>query len=170
MKVVKEILNQYCETWSRSEAQQRFLEDDLGVPAEWLHEALVSLSIWSADNLALTVSLQGRVYLVGRCIKLGWASDGWNGWWQALYWRYCRNNKKELDHLMKSCQWRSAHVLFMTAVAASLFLNCRTHPTSRSGSGADCVLVCKRCTVSGSGMRSERRVLPSGRPYVFFSC
>lgn len=33
---------------------------------------------------------------------------------------------------MKSCQWRSAHVLFMTTVAASLFLNCRTRPTSRS--------------------------------------
>jgi hypothetical protein len=33
---------------------------------------------------------------------------------------------------MKSCQWRSAHVLFMTNVAASLFLNCRTHPTSGS--------------------------------------
>lgn len=52
VKVVKEILNQYCETWSRSEAQQRFLEEDLGVPTEWLHEALVSLSIWSTDNLA----------------------------------------------------------------------------------------------------------------------
>ena len=42
VKVVKEILNQYCETWSRSEAQQRFLEEDLAVPTEWLHEALVS--------------------------------------------------------------------------------------------------------------------------------
>ena len=56
MKVVKEILNQYCETWSRSEAQQRFLEEDLAVPTEWLHEALVSWSIRAAaDNVRLGV-------------------------------------------------------------------------------------------------------------------
>ena len=42
MKVVKEILNQYCETWSTSDSQQQFLKDDLGIPLEWLHEALVS--------------------------------------------------------------------------------------------------------------------------------
>lgn len=80
-KVVKEILNQYCETWSSSETQQQFLEEDLGVPTEWLHEAL------------------------------------------ALYWRYCRNDRKELEHLIKSCQWRNAHSLFVATVAASLLLN-----------------------------------------------
>ena len=42
VKVVKEILNQYCETWSTSDSQQQFLKDDLGIPLEWLHEALVS--------------------------------------------------------------------------------------------------------------------------------
>jgi nuclear pore complex protein Nup98-Nup96 len=80
-KAVKEILNQYCEIWSSSETQQRFLEEDLSIPTEWIHEAL------------------------------------------ALYWRYMRDNKKELEHLIKSRQWRNAHVLFMTTVAASLFLN-----------------------------------------------
>ncbi|MCO5612444.1 hypothetical protein L7F22_066711 [Adiantum nelumboides] len=43
-KVVKEILNQYCEVWSTNEIQQGFIEKELGVPAEWLHEALVILS------------------------------------------------------------------------------------------------------------------------------
>lgn len=42
VKVVKEILNQYCEVWSTSDSQQQFLKDDLGIPLEWLHEALVS--------------------------------------------------------------------------------------------------------------------------------
>lgn len=46
VKVVKEILNQYCEIWSSSEAQQCFLEDDLGIPTEWLHEALVGSLLW----------------------------------------------------------------------------------------------------------------------------
>jgi nuclear pore complex protein Nup98-Nup96 len=44
-KVVKEILNQYCETWSSSEAQQQFLEYDLRIPSEWLHEALVIIKL-----------------------------------------------------------------------------------------------------------------------------
>jgi hypothetical protein len=29
-----------------------------------------------------------------------------------------------MEHLIKSSQWRSAHVLFMTSVAATLFVNC----------------------------------------------
>jgi hypothetical protein len=45
VKVVKEILNQYCETWSSSEAQQQFLEYDLRIPSEWLHEALVIIKL-----------------------------------------------------------------------------------------------------------------------------
>lgn len=42
-RVVKEILSQYCETWSKSQLQQDFLEQELGRPAKWLHEALVGL-------------------------------------------------------------------------------------------------------------------------------
>ncbi|XP_068638324.1 nuclear pore complex protein NUP96-like isoform X2 [Aristolochia californica] len=37
--VIREILFQYCECWSRNEIQHKFIED-LGVPSEWLHEAL----------------------------------------------------------------------------------------------------------------------------------
>jgi nuclear pore complex protein Nup98-Nup96 len=40
-KVIKEILHQYCEVWSTTESQQIFLEKELGIPSEWLHEALV---------------------------------------------------------------------------------------------------------------------------------
>eukprot|EP01018_Ginkgo_biloba_P038069 Gb_29033 [translate_table: standard] len=40
-KVIKEILCQYCETWSSVETQKQFIEE-LGIPTEWMHEALVS--------------------------------------------------------------------------------------------------------------------------------
>ena len=43
---IREILFQYCETWSAQENQQQFIED-LGIPSAWLHEALVS----SSDNI-----------------------------------------------------------------------------------------------------------------------
>lgn len=36
---IREILFQYCETWSNDDSQRQFIED-LGVPSEWLHEAL----------------------------------------------------------------------------------------------------------------------------------
>lgn len=36
---IREILFQYCETWSAQENQQQFIED-LGIPSAWLHEAL----------------------------------------------------------------------------------------------------------------------------------
>lgn len=39
--LIKEILLQYCETWSTSEAQQQFIVD-LGVPSAWMHEALAT--------------------------------------------------------------------------------------------------------------------------------
>lgn len=39
--LIKEILLQYCETWSASEAQQKFIVD-LGVPSTWIHEALAT--------------------------------------------------------------------------------------------------------------------------------
>lgn len=38
-KVIKEILCQYCETWSSVETQKQFIEE-LGIPSEWMHEAL----------------------------------------------------------------------------------------------------------------------------------
>ncbi|XP_071742668.1 nuclear pore complex protein NUP96 [Rutidosis leptorrhynchoides] len=37
--VIREILFQYCETWSAQENQRQFIED-LGIPSAWLHEAL----------------------------------------------------------------------------------------------------------------------------------
>uniref|UniRef100_A0A251VCY0 Putative peptidase S59, nucleoporin, Nuclear protein 96 n=1 Tax=Helianthus annuus TaxID=4232 RepID=A0A251VCY0_HELAN len=40
--VIREILFQYCETWSAQENQRQFIVD-LGVPSAWLHEALVSV-------------------------------------------------------------------------------------------------------------------------------
>ncbi|QHN96135.1 Nuclear pore complex protein [Arachis hypogaea] len=36
---IREILFQYCEIWSSDESQQQFIED-LGIPSEWIHEAL----------------------------------------------------------------------------------------------------------------------------------
>ncbi|XVF24688.1 hypothetical protein REPUB_Repub13aG0148800 [Reevesia pubescens] len=37
--LIREILFQYCESWSSQESQRQFMED-LGVPLQWLHEAL----------------------------------------------------------------------------------------------------------------------------------
>ncbi|KAL6996694.1 Nuclear pore complex protein nup96, variant 2 [Sarracenia purpurea var. burkii] len=37
--LIREILFQYCEAWSTQELQRQFIED-LGVPSEWLHEAV----------------------------------------------------------------------------------------------------------------------------------
>nr|BAJ34529.1 unnamed protein product [Eutrema halophilum] len=37
--VIREILFQFCETWSSMESQRQFIKD-LGVPSEWMHEAL----------------------------------------------------------------------------------------------------------------------------------
>ncbi|XP_057440875.1 nuclear pore complex protein NUP96 isoform X2 [Lotus japonicus] len=39
VNLIREILFQYCETWSSDESQYRFIED-LGIPTEWMHEAL----------------------------------------------------------------------------------------------------------------------------------
>lgn len=39
--IIREILFQYCEAWCTQEEQHKFIED-LGVPAAWLHEAMVS--------------------------------------------------------------------------------------------------------------------------------
>ncbi|KAJ0231066.1 Nuclear pore complex protein NUP96 [Hirschfeldia incana] len=37
--VIREILFKFCETWSSVESQRQFIKD-LGVPSEWMHEAL----------------------------------------------------------------------------------------------------------------------------------
>ncbi|KAL5824057.1 hypothetical protein ACOSQ4_021957 [Xanthoceras sorbifolium] len=37
--LIREILFQYCESWSSIESQRQFIEE-LGVPSEWLHEAM----------------------------------------------------------------------------------------------------------------------------------
>ncbi|XP_075666719.1 nuclear pore complex protein NUP96 [Castanea sativa] len=37
--LIREILFQYCESWSSEESQRQFIEN-LGVPAAWLHEAM----------------------------------------------------------------------------------------------------------------------------------
>lgn len=42
VNLIREILFQYCETWSSDESQYHFIED-LGIPAEWMHEALVCI-------------------------------------------------------------------------------------------------------------------------------
>nr|KYP48133.1 Nuclear pore complex protein Nup98-Nup96 [Cajanus cajan] len=39
VNLIREILFQYCETWSSDESQQQFIED-LGIPTDWMHEAL----------------------------------------------------------------------------------------------------------------------------------
>ena len=53
-KIIREILFQYCESWSSQESQRQFIEN-LGVPGEWLHEALVCLSLsLSRSNDALS--------------------------------------------------------------------------------------------------------------------
>jgi nuclear pore complex protein Nup98-Nup96 len=40
VNLIREILFQYCELWSSEESQTQFIEN-LGVPAAWLHEAMV---------------------------------------------------------------------------------------------------------------------------------
>ncbi|KAE8696141.1 hypothetical protein F3Y22_tig00110676pilonHSYRG00106 [Hibiscus syriacus] len=37
--LIREILFQYCESWSSQESQRQFIED-LGIPLQWLHEAM----------------------------------------------------------------------------------------------------------------------------------
>ncbi|KAH7291247.1 hypothetical protein KP509_29G008200 [Ceratopteris richardii] len=81
-KVVKEILNQYCEVFSTNELQQIFIAKELGVPEEWLHEALgmywqyfgdVHKAIkhllqsmqWQKAHLLLVTSVGATLFLAG---------------------------------------------------------------------------------------------------------
>lgn len=47
--LIREILFQYCETWSAQELQRKFIED-LGIPSAWLHEALAVYFTYYGDQ------------------------------------------------------------------------------------------------------------------------
>ncbi|VVA91483.1 unnamed protein product [Arabis nemorensis] len=56
---IREILFRYYETWGSDDSQRQFIKD-LGVPSEWMHEALVSSFIpLSAGQLLPLQSLHG---------------------------------------------------------------------------------------------------------------
>ncbi|CAN6321288.1 unnamed protein product [Urochloa humidicola] len=38
-KLIREVLSQYCESWSKDDAQKQYILE-LGIPEEWMHEAL----------------------------------------------------------------------------------------------------------------------------------
>ncbi|RAL41394.1 hypothetical protein DM860_010188 [Cuscuta australis] len=46
--VIREILFQYCETWSSQDSQRKFIEG-LGIPSPWLHEALAMYYNYHGD-------------------------------------------------------------------------------------------------------------------------
>ncbi|KAL1347456.1 hypothetical protein HN51_023539 [Arachis hypogaea] len=48
VNLIREILFQYCEIWSSDESQQQFIED-LGIPSEWIHEALAIYYNYNGD-------------------------------------------------------------------------------------------------------------------------
>ncbi|XP_076904815.1 nuclear pore complex protein NUP96-like [Bidens hawaiensis] len=47
--VIREILFQYCETWSGQESQRQFIVE-LGVPSAWLHEALAVYHAYNGNS------------------------------------------------------------------------------------------------------------------------
>ncbi|XP_010537895.1 PREDICTED: nuclear pore complex protein NUP96 [Tarenaya hassleriana] len=49
VNVIREILFQFCETWSSDESQRQFIKD-LGVPSEWMHEALAVYYNYHGDS------------------------------------------------------------------------------------------------------------------------
>ncbi|KMT15924.1 hypothetical protein BVRB_3g051110 [Beta vulgaris subsp. vulgaris] len=46
--VIREILFQYCDTWSSQEEQRKFIVE-LGIPSQWLHEAMAVYSQYYGD-------------------------------------------------------------------------------------------------------------------------
>uniref|UniRef100_A0A1J3FRD3 Nuclear pore complex protein NUP96 n=1 Tax=Noccaea caerulescens TaxID=107243 RepID=A0A1J3FRD3_NOCCA len=46
--VIREILFKFCETWSSVESQRQFIKD-LGIPSEWMHEALAVYHNYHGD-------------------------------------------------------------------------------------------------------------------------
>lgn len=117
---------------------------------------MFALVLWSVEIFMQ----RGFWFLVRHEFEIDFLSHPWYAFWQALYWRYLRNNKKELEHLIKSRQWRNAHILFMTTVAASLFLNCI--PSSHilvviETFKVPCYLILRNVHI---GMRNEKRAFP----------
>ncbi|KAF7841563.1 nuclear pore complex protein NUP96 [Senna tora] len=49
VNLIREILFQYCETWSSNPSQRQFIEN-LGVPTEWLHEAMAIYYNYHGDH------------------------------------------------------------------------------------------------------------------------
>jgi nuclear pore complex protein Nup98-Nup96 len=41
-KLIREILSQYCESWSKDDVQRQYIVE-LGIPEEWMHESLVRI-------------------------------------------------------------------------------------------------------------------------------
>nr|GEX53272.1 nuclear pore complex protein NUP96 [Tanacetum cinerariifolium] len=79
--VIREILFQYCETWSAQENQQQFIEN-LGIPSAWLHEALavyhayygnsfkalehyLGCEFWQKANLTFITSVVHSLFMSG---------------------------------------------------------------------------------------------------------
>lgn len=80
--IIKEILMQYCETWSSHEMQKQFIKD-LGVPSAWMHEALavyyhyhgdlpkalehyLKCSSWQKAHLIFVTSVAPTLYMASK--------------------------------------------------------------------------------------------------------
>ncbi|QHO58484.1 Nuclear pore complex protein [Arachis hypogaea] len=89
VNLIREILFQYCEIWSSDESQQQFIED-LGIPSEWIHEALAiyhnyngdlpkALELFKAsyddENDLVPFDLKGVWTSMEQCHKLGLAKS-----------------------------------------------------------------------------------------------
>ena len=103
--VIREILFQFCETWSSVESQRQFIKD-LGIPSEWMHEALVSTLYKTLFPSYTDMRIAFSFPLL-----------------QAVYYNYHGDFVKALDHFIECANWERAHSIFMTSVAHSLFLS-----------------------------------------------
>jgi nuclear pore complex protein Nup98-Nup96 len=45
-KLIREILSQYCELWSKDDTQRQYIVE-LGIPEEWMHESLVRIDFFA---------------------------------------------------------------------------------------------------------------------------
>ncbi|RCV46332.1 hypothetical protein SETIT_9G523200v2 [Setaria italica] len=48
-KLIREVLSQYCESWSKDDAQRQYIVE-LGIPEEWMHEALALYHEYYGDR------------------------------------------------------------------------------------------------------------------------
>uniref|UniRef100_A0A0D9Z2Q9 Peptidase S59 domain-containing protein n=1 Tax=Oryza glumipatula TaxID=40148 RepID=A0A0D9Z2Q9_9ORYZ len=48
-KLIREILSQYCESWSKDETQRVYIAE-LGIPVEWMHDALALYNEYYGDQ------------------------------------------------------------------------------------------------------------------------